>query len=439
MTMSKKLSSRFFNSLLFIFIFLVPWQSRWIYKEILLDGQIWQYGRLSLYASMIVLLLAAVALGLYHREQWQLSKHKWWYFLFLYALVLVLSEPWPILGFYYLLFIFGTILFIFLAQFAKKKNILWAILLSGLVQSILAIHQSITQNISANKWLGIAAQLAQNRGVSVLESGDLRILRAYGSLPHPNILAGFLALTILVGLYLWHDVYVQSEKLNWQIKKIKKYSISVCLIIFSLVLMSFAQLATFSRSALLALLCCLLFILIFSVIKKDKLTFYVVIKYFIIMLLVAWAFNMYYPNLWASRFDLGNRLEAKSIQDRQATYSQLDWRNPKDIIFGQGLGLNTYQAYKTYQAASIDEVQPIHNWFILALAEVGLVGVWIFLTLLYFYLKKILWNKNNYKVWNTAFILLLIFLGLFDHYLWTSWTGWLMVGVVVAIIYHNKE
>jgi hypothetical protein len=138
-------------------------------------------------------------------------------------------------------------------------------------------------------------------------------------------------------------------------------------------------------------------VLIFSVIKKDKLTFYVVIKYFIIMLLVAWSFNMYYPNLWASRFDLGNRLEAKSIQDRQLSYSQLDWRNPKDIIFGQGLGLNTYQAYQKYQASSIDEVQPIHNWFILALAEIGLMGVLIFLGLLYFYFKKMLqrWRKKD--------------------------------------------
>ncbi len=447
--MSKKIFSKFFSILFFLFIFLIPWQTRFIYKELVLGGQIWQYGRLSLYASMIVLLLTAVSFGLHHREQWQLSKNKWWYFLFLYALVFVLSQPWPILGFYYLFFIFGTMLFIWLAQLVNKKNILWAILLSGLVQSILAIYQSITQSISANKWLGMAEQLAQNRGVSVLESGEMRILRAYGSLPHPNMLAGFLVLAILVALYLWHDVYVRSEKANWQIKKIpriagsafggKKYVFNLCLIVCSLVLMTFALLATFSRSALLALLFCLLFILIFSLIKKDKLTFYVAIKYLILIMMATWAFNIYYPNLWVSRFDLSNRLEAKSMQDRQTTYSQLDWRSPKDIIFGQGLGLNTYWAYQKNRPESLDQVQPIHNWFLLALAEIGLMGVLIFLALLYFYFKKILWKKNNYQVWNVAYILLLIFLGLFDHYLWTSWTGWLMVGVVIAIIYHHKE
>ncbi len=156
------------------------------------------------------------------------------------------------------------------------------------------------------------------------------------------------------------------------------------------------------------------------------------------MVMVFWAFNMYYPNLWASRFHLNNRLEVKSIQDRQITYTQLDWTNPQEIIFGQGLGLNTYQAYQKNTPLSVDEVQPIHSWFLLAIAEVGLVGVLIFLILLYVYLKNS-FAKNKNNIWLGSFVLLLLLLGLFDHYLWTSWTGWLMVGVVLVIIHNNKE
>ncbi len=433
------MSRKIFSYLLAFFVFLIPWQSRFIYKELMLDGQLWEYGRLGLYSSMLVLLVAALAFGISRSDQWHLSKHKWWYALVFYALIFCICQPLPILGLYYLLFIFGTILFIFLAQHVAKKNILWAILFSGLVQSILAIYQSLTQNISANKWFGIAEQLAQNRGVSVLEIGDMRILRAYGSLPHPNMLGGFLVLAILVALYLWHDIYVQSEKVDWQIKKIKKYATPVCFILFSLVLMSFGLLATFSRGALLALAATLLFVFIFSLIKKDKLTFYIAIKYFILLLLSFWAFSMYYPNLWTSRLDFNNRLETKSIEDRKATYSQLDWTKPKEIIFGQGLGLNTYWAYQKDNTISVDKVQPIHNWFLIALAELGLAGVFMLLALLYFYVKKNLWSVNKNQIWSSSFVLLLLLLGLFDHYLWTSWTGWLMVGVVVAIIYNNKE
>ncbi len=436
--MSKNFVQKSFVFLLSFFVFIIPWQSRFIYKDIMLEGQIWQFGRLSVYASMLVLFATALAFGWHHREQWHLSKNKWWYGLFFYGLVICLSRPLPILGLYYLFIIFTAILFIWLAQYVSKKNILWALLLSGLVQSILAIYQSITQNIGANKWLGMAEQLAQNRGVSVLESGDMRILRAYGALPHPNILAGFLVLAILAGLYLWHSIYTQSEQADWQIKKIRKYTLSLCLVIVSLVLMSFGLLATFSRSALLALVATLLFIFIFSVIKKDRLTIYVLIKYAVLLGLVFLVFNLYYPNLWASRFDLSNRLEAKSIQDRELTYGQLNWSNPQEIVFGQGLGMNIYWIYKKTTPLSVDQLQPIHNWYLLALAEVGLVGVFMFLVLLYFYLKKSLFIKNKNQVWPWSFVLLILLLGLFDHYLWTSWTGWLMVGVVVAII-HNKE
>lgn len=436
--MSKNFVQKSFVVLLSIFVFIIPWQCRFIYKDIMLDGQTWQFGRLSIYASMLLLFMAALAFGWHRREQWHLSKNKWWYGLFFYGLVICLSHPWPLLGLYYLFIIFAAILFIWLAQYVSKKNILWALLLGGLVQSILAIYQSITQNIGANKWLGMAEQLAQNRGVSVLEIGDMRVLRAYGALPHPNILAGFLVLAILTGLYLWHSIYVQSEQADWQIKKIRKYTLSLCLVIVSLVLMSFGLLATFSRSALLALVATLLFIFIFSVIKKDKLTIYVLIKYAVLLGLIFLAFNLYYPNLWASRFDLSNRLEAKSIQDRELTYGQLNWNSPQEIVFGQGLGLNTYWVSKNNNQLPVDQLQPIHNWYLLALAEVGLVGVFMFLVLLYFYFKKSLFIKNKNQVWLGSFVLLILLLGLFDHYLWTSWTGWLMVGVVVTIV-HNKE
>ncbi|MFA6501137.1 MAG: O-antigen ligase family protein [Patescibacteria group bacterium] len=436
--MTKNFVQKSFVFLLMLFVFIIPWQTRFIYKDIMLDGQTWQFGRLSIYASLLLLWLGALAFGWHRREQWHLSKNKWWYSLFFYGLAICLSSPLPILGLYYLFIIFGAILFIWLAQGVSKKNILWALLLSGLVQSILAIYQSLTQNISANKWLGMAEQLAKDRGVSVLESGDMRILRAYGALPHPNILAGFLVLAILAGLYLWHSIYAQSEQADWQIKKIKQYTLSLCLVIVSLVLMSFALLTTFSRSALLALMATLLFIFIFSIIKKDKLTIYVLIKYVVLLIIAFFAFNLYYPNLWASRFDLSNRLEAKSIQDRGLTYGQLNWSNPKEIIFGQGLGMNTYWVSKNNDQLPVDQIQPIHNWYLLAVAEVGLVGVFMLLVLLYFYLKKNLFIKNKNQVWTWSFVLLILLLGLFDHYLWTSWTGWLMVGVVIAIIC-NKE
>lgn len=435
--MNKKNSQKLFTIFFCLFIFFLPWQTRFIYKDVLLDAQIWQYGRLSLYFSLIFLLSAVLFFAQQHHEQWALSRNKWWYILFLYSLLLVFIHPWPILGLYYLFVIVVSFLFIFLAQYVQKKHILWALVCSGLGQGILAIYQSISQYIPASKWFGLSEQLAKNSGVSVLEFADMRILRAYGLFPHPNILGGFLVLAILAGLYLWQEIYKRSDKFNWQINKIKKYCLSLAFLVLSLVLMSFGLLASFSRSALLALFLVLLFIFIFSLIKKEQLTTLIFVKYAVLFLVVLVVFNLYYPGLWASRFDFANRLENKSIQERQLSYGQLNWGKSSEVIFGHGLGLNTYWAYHKNKPLTVGEVQPIHNWYLLALAEFGLFGVFIFLFLLYLYLKdSFIKNKNN--VWFWSFALLLFLLGLFDHYLWTSWSGWLMVGLVVAIIYKKE-
>jgi hypothetical protein len=46
--------------LLFLLILALPWQSRWIFSETLINSQVWEYGRFSLYASMIILLVLFV-------------------------------------------------------------------------------------------------------------------------------------------------------------------------------------------------------------------------------------------------------------------------------------------------------------------------------------------------------------------------------------------
>ena len=86
----------------------------------------------------------------------------------------------------------------------------------------------------------------------------------------------------------------------------------------------------------------------------------------------------------------------------------------------------------------MNQVQPLHNWFLLAWAEFGLVGVLMLLALAYFYLKNN-FVKNKNKIYLSSFMIVLFVLGLFDHYFWTSWTGWLMVGLVVSITYNSKE
>ena len=52
-----KIISLLINYGTLIFVFLLPWQVRWIYHEAILNGQIWEYGRFSLYGTEILLIL----------------------------------------------------------------------------------------------------------------------------------------------------------------------------------------------------------------------------------------------------------------------------------------------------------------------------------------------------------------------------------------------
>ncbi|MBU0581243.1 MAG: hypothetical protein KKA19_08705, partial [Candidatus Margulisbacteria bacterium] len=96
-------------------------------------------------------------------------------------------------------FVEGFILFwlVFRIRFQLSK-VVFTFTLAGLTQSVLAIIQFFSQKIIANKWLGLAEHDPGTLGDLVIETSSGRWLRAYGSFPHPNILAGFLVICLLL-------------------------------------------------------------------------------------------------------------------------------------------------------------------------------------------------------------------------------------------------
>ena len=49
--------------LIWLAVFLLPWQTRWIYLDLTLQGEVWEYGKLGIYAVEILIVLAAVLFG----------------------------------------------------------------------------------------------------------------------------------------------------------------------------------------------------------------------------------------------------------------------------------------------------------------------------------------------------------------------------------------
>jgi hypothetical protein len=79
-----------------------------------------------------------------------------------------------------------------------------AFVTGAMLQSGLALAQYAAQHDMGLRWFGETLLDPQMRGVAVfLDTSRERILRAYGTLPHPNILAAYLATSLWAFLWLW--------------------------------------------------------------------------------------------------------------------------------------------------------------------------------------------------------------------------------------------
>lgn len=420
------------NNLLYffysLFIIVLPWQTRWIFFDPKIGGEVWEYGRLGIYFSMILLFIVAILFSLKINLKPYFSKDKLFYFSILYFLIINIFSPIPQVSYYYLILVLLAILFFYIFQNIPKIFSLKIFLFSGLIQSIYALYQFLSQRVLANKWLGLASHAPENLGDSVVEFSNQRILRAYGSLPHPNILGGFLLVVILVALYLWLKFYKENkiEKHKIEINKEKIFYFSF--IISSISLASFAMLATFSRSAILVLLFSLVILLILYLQKKDWLSTIIIAKFILFFILIFTIFNIWMPGAWNSRIQSEGRLETKSTEERVNSFGQFYWQDTRDILFGQGLGMNSFVSHENNIEKEIYETQPIHNVFLLAIAEIGIFGLLLLLIYsirLWPLLKK---SDNYFKV----LLLALLIVSLFDHYIWTTWIGWVLLFFALA-------
>ena len=224
---------------LYLLVFLLPLQTRWIIKAGQLNHGPWEYGTYSLYATDIVLasllLLFIVCKFLISppspklrrtsnfpcpRQDKQFSsnfqfvnfqtKFKepiWWFIggLVLVSAVSSVGAADKLLALYkfgWLILGLGLFWLVASANYDRLK-LVYAIGAGAFLSAGLGIWQFLSQATFANKWLGLAWHRGADLGASVIEAvgadgvGE-RWLRAYGGLDHPNILGGMLAIGTLL-------------------------------------------------------------------------------------------------------------------------------------------------------------------------------------------------------------------------------------------------
>ncbi|HBK34243.1 TPA: hypothetical protein DEP34_03775 [Candidatus Uhrbacteria bacterium] len=395
------------TGLTYAVLFLLPWQTRWIFSEGLLNGEHWEYGTFSLYAVEVIILVAIFLRGhlVWFSGLWKVQRR---IILFFGACFLSLSFARFFDGaLYHLLHLcFAYALFSLVVDTRVQTKMLLFSFFAGLVTpSFLAWFQVLMGNSPASTFFGLAFQDVSILGTSVIAMGGDRLLRAYGSFPHPNIFGGYFVVAII--FLMW---------LGWRGKK--EIWLSAIAILFGSVFV-----LTFSRSAWLALVVGLIFIVMaaWRFHTRPPPHFQTIAFFCVIGMLAA---GSIFSQAIFTRFDTSERLEALSLSERVNGYEQWGEVFLKNFVIGVGPGGYTAVLSVLFPGQSAWAYQPVHNVFLLMLSEIGLLGFLVF----------VWWGMTVGKVivsvfqksqgfFGIGFCIVIGVLALFDHYLWSLWPG----------------
>jgi O-antigen ligase len=272
----------------------------------------------------------------------------------------------------------------------------------------------------------MAQQTADMLGTSVVETDSSRWLRAYGTFPHPNILGGWLVVSLLSLIAVSRGLV---QEVRGAKDKITKMRFAIRYLFFAVIV--FGLLATFSRSAWLAALIGIGIFIIISI--KEKLFRRLAIKLTGILIIVVVLFGALFPDQLSSRINNQDRLEVKSTQERVAGFGEAWEVIKQNRILGTGIGnygLAVHQDIDNSQPSYC--YQPAHNVLMLVWAELGIV---VLFSILYF-LSSIFMRKKRMRILRAGILFLpIIIISLFDHYLWSLYSGMMILMVYFSIFF----
>jgi len=253
---------------------------------------------------------------------------------------------------------------------------------------------------------------ASVRGAVVVQlPGGEAFLRAYGTLPHPNILGGFTLIFLLAPVAF----FMRREKPN---------NLALLLLIPGVSLLAL----TFSRSAWLALV-------VFCGVLVWKSNYFdrkrLVLLLFTIGLSLAVTLFPYRELVQARTIHTTSHAEEFSFIGRA-------WLNGEAVkIFREypltGVGIGSFIIELARRAGEGYIVEPAHNILLLVGAELGILGILIVITIMVFFAYRLIRTQNQNAILVGAVLTGLGFIGLFDHYVWTLAPGRMMLGLVIGL------
>lgn len=419
-----------------------------------------EYETIFLYGSDILLIaIALLSIGKYGRALFPPRKNLALALLAAFlvtAFLSVLGAPAPGLAFLssirlVLLILFTLTIPRLLTGRRRFERILLLVVLGAVVQSMLAIAQFKFQHNLGLKLLGESPISLADPGTSKIAVGGAHLIRAYGTFPHPNVLAAFLLVGLLALFHFYLHTMREREMQGGAAQFLGAHLYRRVLISMGIFTVAIGLTLTFSRAAwLTAFFATLPFVLSgFRTFESGAalpprnlrrlknarsvmfLTILLMVNYAVFAVL-GWAV---FPRAQISRGEA-------AVTDRIA-YGMLGLRLIRERPLGVGIGNQVLYAVQQdwYRPAGFTEHwewEPVHNLYLLMANEIGVVGLITFLALLY--LIAVGAFRSGFPLETITTLTLLsafLLIGLVDHFLWTTEQGrlmlWLAIGLALAV------
>ncbi len=434
---------KFERALFLFFVFCIPFQSRLILHKWTQPFNQWT----SLYFYGVDLLLIVIFLSWFLRS---LKNHElvikkcdfnlglflnptvWLQGFFIISAISVLNAGIVSLALYQLLRLaeFIAVYFYFksnLGVFIKIKDFLLVIICSAFFQALIAIFQYLRQSSLGFRILGESPISVNVTGVAVFIANGQKYLRSYGTTPHPNILAAWL----MVGIFSFCAFYLFYFK--------KESGRNDMGILSVLPFLLFGFLYTYSRVIIgLCVLGLLVYFFIFYIRQEHK-TYLNLKKRFLFLILTfiitfsAFA-GAYWPQI-LSRIHISSQEEAVT---QRAFFNRVAESVATSHPFF-GIGIGQFVANFIFKLKHLPAItyQPVHNIYLLIASETGFIGLFLFVLFLFFsFLGFIRRTQLAHPADLLILIISLAFLitGFFDHFLWTSQQGSLVLWITMAFL-----
>lgn len=323
-----------------------------------------------------------------------------WFLLSGFFSALVSLEIVISLSVFFRTFFYGLLMYLISINFkfsTYKDNIIKALMLSTFLLSLLGVAQWFHQGSIFDNYLFFGEQPYNLSTYSVnIENffGETKV-PSYGLFRHPNVFGAYLSITL---------IWIFSR-----IKDSKGY-----LLIF--LLGTIALFFTLSKFAIIA------FLLGLFLINLNNLTFKKYYKYFLILGIVL-TLIFYITTKFI-------QLEDASFYRRQELLQASIVLVNNYPLYGVGPGLFTHALVPFLNSFTDSNfIQPVHNLYLLLLSEYGLISSILFGLFIYYKTK----NFHEKKILLISLIQML-FLGTFDHYVFTSHQihlfFWILLGFI---------